>query len=145
MWKIANAARNSIMSVNKKNFSISASSMAGFDRKETANLLDHHNHKTREGLRELFKDPIFVPKYNMSLEEERQLAYDRLKRICNSGLFSVKDFWTNPRNIFAAHEITGMVDPSTTTKLTVQFNLFGGTLLKLGTDHHHKILDDIDS
>lgn len=145
MWKIANAARSSIMSVNKKNFSISASSMAGFDKKEIANLLDNHNHKTREGLRELFKDPIFVPKYNMNLEEERQLAYDRLKRICNSGLFSVKDFWTNPRNIFAAHEITGMVDPSTTTKLTVQFNLFGGTLLKLGTDHHHKILDDIDS
>lgn len=80
----------------------------------------------------------------MSLSEERQLAYDRLKRICDSGLFSVKDFWTNPRNIFAAHEITGMVDPSTTTKLTVQFNLFGGTLLKLGTEHHHKLLDAID-
>ncbi len=37
-----------------------------------------------------------------------------------------------------------MVDPSTTTKLTVQFNLFGGTLLKLGTDRHHHILEDID-
>lgn len=37
-----------------------------------------------------------------------------------------------------------MVCPSTTTKLTVQFNLFGGTLLKLGTSHHHKMLDDID-
>ena len=31
-----------------------------------------------------------------------------------------------------------------TTKLTVQFNLFGGTLLKLGTEHHHKLLDAID-
>jgi acyl-CoA oxidase len=80
----------------------------------------------------------------MSLDEERQLAYDRLKKICDSNLFSVKDFWHNPRNIFAAHEITGMVDPSTTTKLTVQFNLFGGTLLKLGTEYHHKILDSID-
>ncbi len=112
--------------------------------KESAKLLDHHNHNTRAGLRELLKDPLFVPKYNISLEEERQLAYDRLKKICDSGLFSVKDFWTNPRNIFAAHEITGMVDPSTTTKLTVQFNLFGGTLLKLGTDRHHHILEDID-
>ena len=45
--------------------------------------------------------PLFTPKYNMSLDEERQLAYDRLKRICDSGLFSVKDFWHNPRNIFA--------------------------------------------
>ena len=107
-------------------------------------MLDHHNFKTREGLRNLFKEPLFVPKFNLSLAEERQLAYDRLKRICDSGLFSVKDFWTNPRNIFAAHEITGMVDPSTTTKLTVQFNLFGGTLLKLGTEYHHKLLDAID-
>ena len=48
----------------------------------------------------------------MSLDEERKLAYDRLKRICDYGLFSVKDFWTNPRNIFAAHEITGMVSLS---------------------------------
>ena len=87
---------------------------------------------------------MFHPKYNISLAEERQLAYDRLKKICDSGLFSVKDFWKNPRNIFTAHEITGQVDPSTTTKLTVQFNLFGGTVLKLGTEYHHKILDSID-
>jgi hypothetical protein len=78
-----------------------------------------------------FLKPLFVPKYNIPLNEERQLAYDRLKKICDTGLFSVKDFWSNPRNIFAAHEITGMVCPSTTTKLTVQFNLFGGTLLKV--------------
>ena len=31
------------------------------------------------------------------------------------------------------------------TKMTVQFNLFGGTLLKLGTERHHHILNDIDS
>lgn len=29
--------------------------------------------------------------------------------------------------------------------MTVQFNLFGGTLLKLGTERHHHILNDIDS
>lgn len=143
MLKIASATRSSVMT-SQKNF-FSTTTVANWDRKESAKLLDHHNHDTREGLRELFKMPIFTPKYNMSLEEERQLAYDRLKTICDSGLFSVKDFWTNPRNIFAAHEITGMVDPSTTTKLTVQFNLFGGTLLKLGTDHHHQILNDIDN
>ena len=32
----------------------------------------------------------------------------------------------NPLNIFAAHEITGFVDPSVATKMTVHFNLFGG-------------------
>jgi acyl-CoA oxidase len=32
------------------------------------------------------------------------------------------------------------------TKMTVQFNLFGGTVLRLGTDRHHgALLDGIDS
>jgi hypothetical protein len=32
------------------------------------------------------------------------------------------------------------------TKMTVQFNLFGGTVLRLGTDRHHgQLLDGIDS
>lgn len=52
--------------------------------------------------------------------------------ICSQGFFSVKDFHTNPHRIFAAHELTGLMNPSTATKLTVQFNLFGGSVLKLG-------------
>jgi len=141
MLKAANFFEKSF---SKKHLFSIMRQFSSWDKNEVSKMLDHHNFKTREGLRNLFKDPLFVPKYNLSLAEERQLAYDRLKRICDSGLFSVKDFWTNPRNIFAAHEITGMVDPSTTTKLTVQFNLFGGTLLKLGTEYHHRILDAID-
>ena len=39
-----------------------------------------------------------------------------------------------------------MMDGSVATKMTVQFNLFGGTVLKLGTEHHHDgLLDAIDS
>ena len=39
-----------------------------------------------------------------------------------------------------------MIDPAMTTKMTVQFNLFGGTVFKLGTErHHNKLLDGIDS
>jgi hypothetical protein len=32
----------------------------------------------------------------------------------------VTDFRTNPKRIFAAHELTGLVDGSTATKMTVQ-------------------------
>lgn len=38
----------------------------------------------------------------------------------------------------AAHEIGGMADGSMATKMTVQFNLFGGTVFKLGTEQHHQ-------
>jgi acyl-CoA oxidase len=37
-----------------------------------------------------------------------------------------------------------LVDGSAATKLTVQFNLFGGTLLKLGTERHEKYLKGVD-
>ena len=30
------------------------------------------------------------------------------------------------------------------TKMTVQFNLFGGTVLRLGTERHHYLLEGID-
>jgi acyl-CoA oxidase len=56
----------------------------------------------------------------------------------------IVDFEKNPLNIFAVHEIAGLVDGSMATKMTVQFNLFGGTLLALGSDRHRSILKDID-
>jgi len=68
-----------------------------------------------------------VPRYNISLEEERDLALRRLQRICDNKFISVLDFWNNPLRIFAAHELTAIIDPAMTTKMTVQFNLFGGT------------------
>merc|ERR1719215_386813 len=51
----------------------------------------------------------------------------------------------NPLKVFAAHELA-VIDPSMGTKMTVQFNLFGGTVLKLGTERHHsKLLKGIDN
>jgi acyl-CoA oxidase len=109
-------------------------------------LLEHDNHETREQLRALFKDPIFTPRYNVSLDEERDLALNRLQKICDHKLISVLDFKTNPHRIFSVHEAVGMIDGSAATKMTVQFNLFGGTILKLGTlKHHELLLNDIDN
>ncbi|KAK9845389.1 hypothetical protein WJX81_005334 [Elliptochloris bilobata] len=92
------------------------------------------------------KDDLFVPRYDIGLREERDLAYERLKRICQSGLVSITDFRHNPLNIFAAHEVFGFIDGAGTTKMTVHFNLFGGTVLKLGTQKHHDaLLEKLDS
>lgn len=43
-----------------------------------------------------------------------------LQLICDSDFLSVTDFSSNPKRIFAAHELTGLVDGSTATKMTVQ-------------------------
>merc|ERR1712142_1103049 len=117
-----------------------------FPIEKMTELLDHDNHQMRADFRKFISEPVMVPRYNISLEEERELALRRLQRICDNKFISVLDFWNNPLRIFAAHELAAIIDPAMTTKMTVQFNLFGGTVLKLGTDRHHKeLLEGIDN
>ncbi|CAG8527122.1 14127_t:CDS:10 [Cetraspora pellucida] len=109
-------------------------------------LLEHDNHKNRKAMLDFVaKDPIYIPRYNVSLEFEREIALQRLKKLADQGFISVYDFEKNPLNIFAAHEIAGMVDGSMATKMTVQWNLFGGTMIKLGTERHRHLLSGIDN
>lgn len=109
-------------------------------------LLDPDNQRTRIALKSLFKHPLFIPRFNVSRDEERRLAYERLKAVCALGTVSVRDFDHNPLNILAVHELLGMVDGSAATKFTVQFNLFGGTLMRLGSDQlREEMASRIDS
>lgn len=109
-------------------------------------ILDHDCPEERKKLKQVMvSDSLFVPRWNVSVSEERELAFERLKRLCQTGCFSIKDFRDNPLRIFAAHECATLADVSMATKMTVQFNLFGGTVLKLGTGRHHFLLEGIDS
>ena len=112
-----------------------------FEVMQMTRLLDHDNLEKRAKFRKILaEDPLLVPKYNISLDEERELALKRLKKLCDQGFISVLDFKNNPLWIFAAHELAAVVDAAMATKMTVQFNLFGGTVLKLGTERHHNKL-----
>jgi acyl-CoA oxidase len=55
----------------------------------------------------------------------RDKAYKTLKKVADSGIVSVRNFFDDPTNIFTAHEMLGTVDGSTSTKFTVHYNLFG--------------------
>ncbi|XP_068694266.1 uncharacterized protein [Montipora capricornis] len=118
-----------------------------FDVLQMTHLLDHDNHEKRAQFRKILsEDSLMTPKYNISVDEERELALQRLKKLCDQGFISVLDFKNNPLWIFAAHELASVVDGSMATKMTVQFNLFGGTVLKLGTERHHeRFLKAIDT
>ncbi len=194
----------------------------------------------RATMKELMRSELFVPRYAIPLEEERELALRRLEVrcaagpggamglpvdkapcaagstlhaskaacarrsllwrhpltpttppninhvqvLCRSGCFRIEDFRSDPMRIFAAHEVAAFADVSMATKMTVQvgqgadtpsaqaaarlhagrctcgwacqacnstaspcaqppllqFNLFGGTVLKLGTARHHDLL-----
>eukprot|EP00096_Caligus_rogercresseyi_P010451 TRINITY_DN3813_c0_g1_i1.p1 TRINITY_DN3813_c0_g1~~TRINITY_DN3813_c0_g1_i1.p1 ORF type:complete len:643 (-),score=152.02 TRINITY_DN3813_c0_g1_i1:194-2122(-) len=119
---------------------------SSFSVSELTSLLDHDNHEMRQKFRSFLSDPLMTPRYNISLEEERELALKKLQKICDNKFLSVTDFKDNPWRIFAAHEIAAIIDPAMTTKMTVQFNLFGGTVFKLGTQRHHdQLIEGIDS
>ena len=55
----------------------------------------------------LFEDQIFSKKYIMSLDEQRELALARIKRVSEEKLVSIFDFDTDPKNIFTAHHMIG--------------------------------------
>lgn len=46
---------------------------ASFNISKMQELLDHDNHQMRNELRKFLSDPVFKPKYNISLEEEREV------------------------------------------------------------------------
>ena len=120
---------------------------SGFNVEEMQRLLEHDNHERRAAFKQFVaQEPVFIPRFNVSLRYERELALERLKKVCAGGHVSVRDFIDNPLMVFAAHEIAGQIDGSMATKMTVQFNLFGGTVLKLGTQERHwHLLDGIDA
>ena len=82
-------------------------------------LLFNDDPKKVEKWHELFKDPVFFPKQNLSLDEQRDLAYKRLKKVADSRLFSIWDFQRDPKNLLTAHEMLSYVDGSLATKFTV--------------------------
>ncbi|CAH3018406.1 unnamed protein product [Porites evermanni] len=144
-------------SQNPRSFSVSDARMdpqklrdewgkPSFEVMKMTRLLDHDNHEKKEKFRKILsEDTLMTPKYNITVDEERELALKRLKKLCDQGFISVLDFKNNPLWIFSAHELVAVVDASMATKMTVQFNLFGGTVFKLGTDRHHEKLLKVQS
>jgi acyl-CoA oxidase len=68
---------------------------------------------------ELMKNPIFTPKYMLTLDQQRELAMQRIQVVSDAKLFSIFDFENDPINIFTAHEMLGQMDGGLATKFTV--------------------------
>ena len=93
-----------------------------------------------------FRDPVFTPVYNYAnLTEHREHTFKKLQKVFREKLMSVKEFNTNPHNVFSSHEFVGLIDPAQAIKHTVQMNLFGGTCLALHNGRHDYLFDQIDS
>jgi len=111
-----------------------------FPKEKLQHFIEYDNHEKKARFRELLSRPDFIPVYDQSLPQERQSALVRLKKVCDEGFISVLDFIHNPLWVFSAHEYASVIDGAMATKMTVQFNLFGGTVLKIGSERHHDVL-----
>ena len=116
-----------------------------FDPALLTTFLDRSCLGTRQKWREFTKDPLFIPRFDLSLTAAKELALQRLKRVSENKVFSVFDFLKNPLNVFANHEMAGLVDGNLATKLTVQLNLFGGSVITLGSERHLPVANGIDT
>lgn len=107
----------------------------------------NRNPLLRQQFFELFKNDVWKTNsaIDLKLSNERLNAFNKLKNITDNKLINVHDFKINPSNIFDAHEYVGYVDGSTSTKMTVQFNLFGGTIKNFGTKKHNDFLDGVNN
>jgi acyl-CoA oxidase len=112
--------------------------VAGFDAAQLTKLVIAHNFAERDAVRTILKEPLFDPVYHTTVDEARELTFRRLKRLCDSGLFRIRDLKENFKRYIAMVEEVGVgADGSVNTKLGVQFNLWGGSILNLGTEKHH--------
>ncbi len=93
----------------------------------------------------LLSEPEFDLKFDMPLDEMRSRAYSQIKKVSEANLVSIFDFQRDPKNIFTAHEMLGNINGNLATKFTVQFNLFGGSLMALHSERHLPFMKQVDS
>lgn len=114
------------------------------NKQEFSDLIFGDKPEKRQKWFDLLKNPVWVPKYNISLNDVRNDAFKRLQNVTENKMISVTDFIHDPTNVFTAHEFLGQVEANAGIKLTVQFNLFGGSVVALHTDRHKYLFPKID-
>ncbi|EAL65771.1 acyl-CoA oxidase [Dictyostelium discoideum AX4] len=111
-------------------------------------ILDGEFHFDRDRLRELFQSSnTFNERFLMeplSTDEHREQTLQACLEIIQLQLVQLNDMEKNPKKFLSWFESISMCDPSVSLKFAVQYNLWGGTILFLGTKKHHdKYLSDI--
>ncbi len=112
-------------------------------------LLDGRWHEVRDHARELAKDPRFAVEAGETVETQRERVLERLHALAEDG-YSRLGFPTrygggnDVGGSITAFEMLAMGDLSLLVKAGVQWGLFGGAILHLGTERHHtRYLNDL--
>lgn len=124
---------------------------SAFDVAAMKSLLDGDQGPVRDWVKEILRRPEFAYVYGVGKEDYREQVLVWARMLAAEGVGSL----TFPREaggsgdfagFIAAFETVGFHDLSLMIKMGVQFGLFGGSILQLGTEKHHlKYLPDIGS
>jgi len=106
-------------------------------------LLDGDQVAIRRKVRSLISRPEFAYLYGVSTNEYRERVLERVQILADAGIgslsFPVDVGGSGDMAAFvAAFETSAYGDLSVLIKIGVQFGLFGGSILQLGTERHHK-------
>jgi len=106
-------------------------------------FLDGEHREIRERVRELLSRPEFAPPRDVTREQHRDLMLDRMRALAEEGGTAIGfpieyGGMGNVGGSIAGFETLGIGDLSLLVKCGVQFGLFGGAILHLGTERHHK-------
>lgn len=106
-------------------------------------ILDSHSHAFRKKAKAVLVDDAALFAVNTDTEwagpvdDQRGLALKRGRAFVQRSGASVHDILKDPLQFIAAHETFALSDPAAIYNFSVHFNLFGGSVLKLGTAKHH--------
>ncbi|KAL3157409.1 hypothetical protein ABBQ32_011884 [Trebouxia sp. C0010 RCD-2024] len=116
-----------------------------------ATFMEHYL-ETDRGLKEevydLFKqhpELLYAVEEGMTKEQHREFVRKQLRTILASGYSPMSFFMKDYKKYFYMAELLALVDLSLTVKMGVQYSLWGGSVMNLGTERHKKqYFDAID-
>lgn len=116
---------------------------AAFDVASLTRLLEGDEQAVRDWVREILRRPEFEYVGGLDYEDYREQVLDWARRLAAEGIGAL----SYPREVggsddlaafLAAFETVAFHDLSLLIKMGVQFGLFGGSILQLGTRRHHE-------
>ncbi len=114
-----------------------------FDAASLRAYLDRPHAELRDGVRGLLTEPALMLPLELDKDEYRELVLEAVRRLAREGIGSLgypEEFGGGgePAAAIAAFETLALGDLSVLVKFGVQFGLFGGSVLQLGTERHHQ-------
>lgn len=118
---------------------------AAFDGQRAAAFLDRDHAELRARVRELLAEPALRIPGALPTAEYRERVLDALRVVAGEGLGRIgypEEYGgaADPAGAVASFETLAFGDLSLVVKYGVQFGLFGGSVLQLGTERHHERL-----